>query len=275
MKIYEVEGHEYSVLPDGVNLELVWSDEFDGTELDTSKWDYRMSMMGLEWPAWTDKGVYLDGKGNVVFKVIDEDGRPVSSQLQTGYNFMDTPVEKTKFQNAHLQWPIGKLKENKYTKKYGYFECRCKMQKMEGWWSAFWIQSPTIGASLDVGETGVEIDVMECFKPGLVNHHHVFTGGYGLDMKHNQAGGDFMIDNPEEYHRYGVLWDENGYTFYVDGKEDGRIDHSVSHRPEFILITTEVKGYRHEDHRPVKEAYDLIGKDEFVVDYVRVFDIKK
>ena len=29
--------------------------------------------------------------------------------------------------------------------------------------------------------------------------------------------------------------------------------------------------YRHEDHQPVKEAYESLG-DTFVVDYVRVFD---
>ena len=274
MKIYEVENHEPSILPDNVELELVWADEFDGTELDTSKWDYRMSMMGTPWPAWTDKGVQLDGNSNAVFKVIEEDGRPVSSQLQTGYNFMDEPVQKTKFNDEHLQWQIGKLKESKYTKKYGYFECRCKMQQKDGWWSAFWIQSPTIGASLDPGHTGVEIDVMECFEPGLLQYHNVFTGGYGLDMQQIKVGRYDMMDNPDDFHRYGVLWDENGYTFYVDGVEDGHVDKNVSHIPEFILISTEVKGYRYEDHQPVKEAYDLIGNDEFVVDYVRVFDIK-
>ena len=78
-----------------------------------------MSMMGTRWPAWTDKGVQLDGNSNAVFKVIEEDGRPVSSQLQTGYNFMDESVVKTKFNDEHLQWQIGKLKEDKYTKKYG------------------------------------------------------------------------------------------------------------------------------------------------------------
>ena len=76
-----------------------------------NKGDYRLSMMGTRWPAWTDKGVQLDGNSNAVFKVIEEDGRPVSSQLQTGYNFMDEPVQKTKFNDEHLQWQIGKLKE--------------------------------------------------------------------------------------------------------------------------------------------------------------------
>ena len=41
--------------------------------------------------------------------------------------------------------------------------------------------------------------------------------------------------------------------------------------PEFILISTGVKGYRHENHQPVQEAFDNQG-DTFLVDYVRVFD---
>ena len=43
MKKFEVKDHEDSLLPDGMEFELVWSDEFDGTELDRTKWDYRTS----------------------------------------------------------------------------------------------------------------------------------------------------------------------------------------------------------------------------------------
>ena len=46
MQKYEVKDHEPSYLPDGKKWKLVWSDEFDGTELDTTKWDYRLAMMG-------------------------------------------------------------------------------------------------------------------------------------------------------------------------------------------------------------------------------------
>ena len=52
MQKFDVTGHEPSLLPDG-NWELVWNDEFDGTELDRTKWDYRLSMMGRRHPAWT------------------------------------------------------------------------------------------------------------------------------------------------------------------------------------------------------------------------------
>ena len=269
MQKYEVGKHEASYLPEG-KWKLVWSDEFDGEELDGGKWDYRMSMMGKEWPAWTDKGVHLDGQSNAVFTLMEQDGRPVSSQLQTGYNFMDQPTVQTTFGHDHLQWQIGKLHENKFTHGYGYYECRCRLQQKDGWWSAFWIQSPVIGSSLDPKDSGVEIDVMECFKLGTVHPHNVFTGGYGLDMKNKKCGGFEGLDQTE-FHRFGLLWDETGYTFYVDGKEDGKITEFLTARPEFILISTEVKGYRYEDHTPVKEAFDAIG-DTFLVDYVRVFE---
>ena len=164
MKEFKVKDHEPSFLPDG-EWELAWADEFDGTELDETKWDYRTAMMGREHPAWTRNGVHLDGKGNVVFTMIEEDGRPVSSQLQTGYNFMDQPLIPTTFGKEHLQWNIGKLHEHKYLHGYGYYECRCRLQQKAGWRVAFWIQSPVIGASLDPADTGVEIDIMESFKP--------------------------------------------------------------------------------------------------------------
>ena len=271
MKQYDVNGHEPSFLPDG-DWELVWSDEFDGTELDTSKWDFRMAMMGKKWPAWTNKGVSLDGNSNVVFTLIEENGMPVSSQLQTGYNFMDEPVVKTTCFGEDLQWNIGKLHESKYLHSYGYYECRCRLQQKPGWWSAFWIQSPTIGASLDSRRTGTEIDIMESFAPGDIITHCVHSGGYGLDKQSFSTGENRSLDK-EVFHRFGVLWDENGYTFYIDGNETGKTDKNPSDVTEFILISTEVRGYRHEPHVPCKEAFDAIG-DTFVVDYVRVFDKK-
>lgn len=271
---YKVDNHESSLLPDG-NWELVWADEFDGSKLDRSKWDYRMSMMGKRWPAWTDKGVHLDGNSNAVFTMIEENGKVVSSQLQTGYNFMDEPVVKTTFGREDLQWGIGKLKQSMFTHGYGYYECRCRLQKQRGWRTAFWIQSPIIGASLDPAESGVEIDVMECFVPGTVVAHNVFTGGYGLDSKREKVGGGLDVGS-EEFHRFGLLWDETGYTFFVDGVEDGKIEKYKTARPEFVLISTEVHGYRFEkdNHTFTQEAAEAVG-DTFVVDYVRVFDRKK
>ena len=39
-------------------------------------------------------------------------------------------------------------------------------------------------------------------------------------------------------------WQPDGYVFYCDGKEVSRCNKHVSHVPQFILLTTEVQGYR-------------------------------
>ena len=74
MQEYKVEGHVSSFLPEGHIWKLIWADEFDGTELDRSKWDYRLSMMGKRHITWTDDGVTLDGNSNAVFRIYEKDG---------------------------------------------------------------------------------------------------------------------------------------------------------------------------------------------------------
>jgi hypothetical protein len=273
MKTYNVHGHAPSFLPDGHEFRLVWSDEFDGNGIDGGKWDYRLCMMGKRHPSWTDKGVKVKD-GCAEFSIFEENGEVVCSQLQTGYNFMDQPPEKTIFLTDHLQWQIGKLQKSKFLHLYGYYECRCRLQQKPGWWSAFWMQSPIIGASLDPKKTGAEIDIMECFKPNVIVPHNVFTGGYGLDMERRSVGG-LSFDSPaDEFHTFGLLWLPDRYVFYIDGKEDGTITENVSGTEEFILISTETSGYRNKDHKPTAEAVSAAKTgDTFLVDHVRVFDI--
>jgi hypothetical protein len=52
----------------------------------------------------------------------------------------------------------------------------------------------------------------------------------------------------------------------------------VSHVPEFILISTEAKWYRQNmmTGKGVPELEDaVLANDDFVVDYVRVYDVVK
>ena len=77
MKKFEVKDHAPSLVPEGKEWKLVWADEFDGTELDRSKWDYRLSMMGKRHITWTDDGVTLDGNSNAVFRIYPNNNRSV------------------------------------------------------------------------------------------------------------------------------------------------------------------------------------------------------
>lgn len=271
MQEYKVDGHVSSYLPEGKKWALVWSDEFDGNTLDESKWDYRLYMMGKRHSTWQREGVMLDGKSNAVFTVFEKDGEICSAQLQTGYNYMDAPKSSDPTFDEGLVWPIGKLNEHKFVKRFGYFECRCKLQRKPGWWSAFWLQSPVIGSSLDPEFSGIENDIMESFEPGKTVQHMNHYNGYGADHKCIASGTEKDGLDLNEYHTFALEWNESGYTFYVDGKEDGHTDSPVSKIPQFIMLTTEVQGYRHAQHAPTADARAAVG-DKFIVDYVRVFD---
>ena len=82
-----------------------------------------------------------------------------------------------------------------------------------------------------------------------------------------------------EFHVFGMLWEPDGYTFFIDGRQHGPKvgqgeGEAVSHVEEFVLLTTEAKWYRNGrmTGKGVPELDAAVG-DEFVVDYVRVYDV--
>ena len=138
--------------PPSKEYKLVWNDEFDGTTLDTTKWDHRA--LGKRRNGYIVKEcTNLDGKGQLVFTTRKE-----GDQYQSGQ--------------------IGS--EGKFETIFGYFETKVKFQTQAGHWSAFWLQSPTISQAGDSKKYGAEIDIMEY----LVNYkdciyHTVHWDGYG------------------------------------------------------------------------------------------------
>ena len=281
MKKYEVKDHEPSFLPEGKEWKLVWSDEFDGDKLDETKGGFRLNYWGETNKAWTDKGVELDGNSNVVFKPVIIDGRLCSTQLQTGGNsFDDLDLDgaiKNRIDRKHGNnpwgdqveiWPFKPLKKAKFAHKFGYFEARVKFQKHPFWWSAFWIQSPTIGASANPAYAGVESDIMENFGDGKLTCGNIY-GGYGAQFGET-ARVHYPYVEDDQYHTFGMEWNEDGYTFYFDGKVVSVSSTPVSHVEQFILLTTEVQGYRSDKPKTTWTEEEL--NDCFICDYVRVFD---
>ena len=274
MQKYVVEGHKESLLPENKNWKLVWNDEFDGDTLDETKWDFRLHLFHKPHPAYSKKGISFDGNSNLIMSVVEEDGQFYSPQLQTGENFLDRP-------NTDSEWPVAKFKEPKFLHKYGYYEVRIKLQKQKGWWSAFWVQSPTIGCSPNPETAGVELDIMECFIPGTIAPHTIHWGGYGpdhdnIDSNHEKIippEHDIVLEETEDgFHTFGMHWEKDGYTFYIDGKQSGKkIPGPVSHVEQFILLTTECDGYRYTGG-PTEDLKNISLPDQVVVDYVRVFD---
>lgn len=229
--------------PPSDDYQLVWSDEFDGKELDRAKWDYRG--LGKRREAVNVKDtVRLDGKGNLVLTT-----KRVGDEIHTAM--------------------IGT--HGKYETIFGYFECRVKIQRTHGNWSAFWLQSPTYGAKIgDLKESGTEIDIYECFESrrGWVSHN-LHWDGYEKDHKHVGSGRKNVEELLEGYHTFGLEWTPNEYVFYIDGKESWRTNKAVSQAKEYIILSLEVGP---KQARVVREDPDF--EDNAWFDYVRVFKKK-
>ncbi len=258
-----------SQLPHGKNWHLRWNDEFNGNTLDTTKWGFRLHIMQTRHQTFTTEGVEVKN-GLLYLNLVEKEGQYYSPHLQTGENFLDRPG--TPYSNG-LTWPIAGIKPPKFVHKYGYYEIRCRLQEQPGWWSAFWLQSPQIGSSLNPSISGVEMDIMENFTRDNLISHNIHWDGYGENHQHKGSGNLSISDTPDGFHTFGLDWSKSGYIFYVDGKVSWKVDGPVSDVEQFILISTECMGYRTGNrNQPSEILKKAVLPDAFIVDYVRVFD---
>lgn len=286
MNKYEILNHEPSYLPEG-EWKLIWSDEFDGNKLDTSKWEFRKYYWGKKSPTFTEEGVSVSD-GALHINLIRKGDDFFSAHLQTGSNTFDLPKDTDGF------WPFGELEKPKFMHKYGYYEIRCKLPENDGWHAAFWLQAPGIGSHPDPKQCGVECDIMENYRQHTENLI-ICGNGWGGYGKNSKWFGHFefpYIETEDGWHTYAVDWRNDGYVFYADGKEVGRQmspECPVSDVEQFILVSTECHGYHREfsndnaastaagdaniwHGKPVPALLNAVLPDEFTVDYVRVFD---
>ena len=70
----------------------------------------------------------------------------------------------------------------------------------------------------------------------------------------------------EGWHTFGLWWKPDEYIFYVDGKETWRTKKAVSQVSEYIKLSDEIGDWAGD----IKKA---TLPDQFLVDYVRVYDV--
>jgi len=224
-------------LAEGKVWKLAWSDEFEGDAVDQSKWE----LLG-DWKRrdgfWVKEDSYVDGKGNLILRTKKDGDRYTCGAVRT---------------------------RGKFEHRYGYWVCRCKFPKEQGHWPAFWLHADSVGKIGDAGRDGTEIDIME--KPWREDRitQNLHWDGYGKE--HRSDGKTFDFPGLSEgFHTFGLHWTPEEYVFYVDGKETWRTRAGgVSQVPEYAKLTEEIGEWGGD----IKKA-NL--PDEFVVDYVRVYD---
>lgn len=260
----------YSTVPHREDFELVWADEFDGTELDDEKWDGHFF---LEGETYLRKGGYW----NMDFATVKNGNLHISTEyFPKGYKGNDKPGWYTCAIDT----------QGKFTQTYGYFEIRCIIPYVKGAWSAFWLMPDDVAIIDGTGTDGAEIDIFEsayCSWNGFLDKQRVSSNihydGYGDDHRSICVCEPCIIfNNPyENYNTYGVEWNEDEYIFYINGIKTGKTSFGgTSQVPEWPIISVEIGGENGvAGDSWVGEKIDENAKvPDFIVDYVRVYQYK-
>ena len=239
---------------------LVFSDEFNDTKVDTTKWTVENSQKKR-----IDVMLYADDK-----QVEEKDGKVHVYYRKSAIN--DTTYMAGRFNS-----------KGKYAPTYGYFESKIHLVKPNGYQMAFWMMPEGDGMSskdiLDgTANDGAEIDIVEG------NKLNAFSNGLHWDgykkPEHKSNGALTKMPNlyDAEYHIFGFEWTPTYLKFYYDGKmiremTDPKLIPKVAH---FLYFSGSCFGKSDWVDGDVRknEFIQNGGTDKAYVDYVRVFQTK-
>ncbi|MDE6968139.1 MAG: glycoside hydrolase family 16 protein, partial [Clostridia bacterium] len=260
------------------NYELVFEDNFDGTEINRKVW------RGLGEDGMIRRGAYYYNTEDVVFV---KDGNAV---IRTYFNKEDNAWRTSWLESS----TYGKEDEG-FSSKYGYFEARCIAPPCTGIWSAFWLMPdyPVSDKAFNNNGTtakyGAEIDIMESawYNSKTNDGKAQFVVHIDYNGINKYASKIKKVSKMHsEFHTYGVMWTPTDYTWYIDGRKVLQTKHIVNgvdlSTPavnEYIIFSTEVGGSE-VNGKPVVDEENWAGnpnlndkskKYDFIIDYVRVY----
>jgi hypothetical protein len=121
--------------------------------------------------------------------------------------------------------------QSRFSQKYGYFEMRAKVPVGTGVWPAFWMLA-------DDGGWPPEVDIMEGRgqRPGDI----VMTTHWRIPetQRVERCGFDVTVpDAPTTFHNYGVLWQPDRITYFIDRQPMSEIKVPVGfHDPMYMIV---------------------------------------
>lgn len=190
--------------PPNITDNLVWSDEFDGNELDESKWEVQLG---------TGASVGLQFWGNNEAQFYRKENITVESGI------LKIRAQREDFQNMlYTSARIRSLNQGDF--KYGRIEARIRMDNTPGLWHAFWMLPSN---PIDSWPTSGEIDIMEYVgnQSNRILHYIHFADGQG---NHQYKGVDVPFNTAStQFHVYAVEWDQTEIVWYIDDQETQRI----------------------------------------------------
>ncbi len=188
--------------------ELIWSEEFDGSEINTDIWNFQLG----NGPDWNQDGS-PDAWGNEEGEYYTED----NAYIEDGKLVIEAKEEVRTDMGKTLNYTSARLNtKDKYTFQHGRIEVRAKLPVGgQGIWPAIWL----LGSNEDTvtWPANGEIDIMEYLgdEPSVIHGttHGPVSAGPGIGHEYVLPGGKKFS---EDYHDFILEWDENELEFYVD-----------------------------------------------------------
>ncbi len=239
------------------DYELVFSEEFTGMTLDSSKWNTAY-LWGPNLVINSEEQYYVDilRDPDFGFNPFTFDGEHMT------INSIETPPELAQkaMNQPYLSGVITSYDAFKFT--YGYAETRAKMTFGRGYWPAFWLLNAYYGGD------DPEIDIMEFIgqDQDVVYHtyHYYDADGTLRSTKSKPTPG---IDFTADFHTFAVEWMPGLLIFLVDGIEVHRVtDTKVSSEEMYVIANTAIGGWW-------AGSPDITTPfpGEYTIDYIRVY----
>lgn len=262
------------IIIEKMGRKLVWHDEFSGSKLDKTKWTTERLMYNPEL-------IYDNSENNL---------RVENGMLHLQVNRIEDIIS-----TCHSV-------TTKHTMlfRYGYVEMRARVPFRHGAWPSFWMKGDTPFLRKADGRNNwfPETDIFEVFssKDKASPNIHRWGNNNGeswhemLSGTENGQCRNFTFENPDnlndEFHIYGMLWEEHSIKFSVDGDFyfEAPIDERSSlnndtcndmmgfHDPQYLIINNEVFTSNLEWY---PEGSALTSNDQmpidYYVDYVRLY----
>jgi Ca2+-binding RTX toxin-like protein len=254
--------------------EMVFSDEFNGTALDLSKWNtrYQQDYFGGRTNIWNAEKQYYVGDNEVINGVTYDGFQFNGNALSIVGQKLAQPI------TADILHPVAGVAStqtfnytsgilsghDKYAFTNGYMEIRAQVPAGKGLWPAFWLLPQS-------GGWPPEIDVMESLgnQPDTIytsSHYKEASGANATHSAGQTFRGEDGVNFSQGFHTYAAQWDSDRVTWFIDGQSVYDVRQDVPNVPMYLLANLAIGGTWPGDPdatTPTTSRYDI--------DYIRVY----
>ncbi|MGY3793295.1 glycoside hydrolase family 16 protein [uncultured Aquimarina sp.] len=229
---------------------IIWEENFDGTELNESFWNYQLG----------DGCPDLCGWGNNERQIYTRE----NAKLQNGNLIITATKKGDVYKSTRI------TTKDKIEFQYGTIEVKAKLPTGQGLWPAVWM----LGSDIDeIGwpDCG-EIDILEYVGK---EPHTIYTSLHTRDSHGNTINSKKTVNYSieEGFHIYKCIWTAEKIEFYLDDQLVYTFSPEIKNdqtwpfnKPFYIIINLAIGG-----NFGGPEVDDSIFPKEFEIDYIKIW----